>query len=364
MSLWCDKYRPKTLAELDFNRPQAAMLKKLLANENFPHLAVFGTSGSGKMTRVKALLYELFDVSSTKLRIESKVYEAPSGKKIEQRYVTSNFHIEVNPSESGFYDRVVVQQLLKDVATSDSLSKRHPFKVVVVHEADRLTREAQQGLRRTLEKYVSSCRVILVGERVSRLIPALKSRCLAVRNAAPSAAEITAILQKVATLEDFSSPALPAAIKKIVDGCDGNLRRAILMLQAFACNQEAAGSSKNSTAILSFRWQELINKLATSLVESQSPRKVGEIRTILSELQVHLIPPELVLRLLLLQLLPRCLDGEMSGQLIRLAAAVDQRLALGSKSLIHLELFAIQFMALFRCSIESIAFDLECSMDF
>lgn len=362
MTLWCDKYRPKTLAELDFNLAQAEMLKKLLANGNFPHLSVFGTSGSGKMTRVKALLHELFDVSATKLRIESKVYEAPSGKKIEQRYVTSNFHIEVNPSENGFYDRVVIQQLLKDVATSDSLSKKHPFKVVVVHEADRLTKEAQQGLRRTLEKYVSSCRVILVGERVSRLIPALKSRCLAIRNPAPSETEIATILEKVATLENFTSPALADAIKKIVDGCDRNLRRAILMLQAFACSQEAGGSNRN--AFLNFKWQEMIDTLAKKLIESQSPRKVGEIRSIIAELQVHLIPPELVLRLLLLKLLPSCLDDEMRGQLIRIAATVDHRMALGSKSMIHLELFAVHFMTLFRCSIEGIAFDLNCSMDF
>lgn len=363
MSLWCDKYRPKSFAELDYNLPQAEQLKRLITNANFPHLSVFGTSGSGKKTRVNALLFELFDASATKLRIESKVFDAPSGKKIEQRYVTSNFHIEVNPSENGFYDRVVIQELIKELATSQSLSKKHPFKVIVILEADRLTREAQQALRRTLEKYVSTCRVILIGEQISRLIPALKSRCLTIRNPAPSNKEIRTALEKIAALEDFGSPKstkFSSILDQIVSRCDRNLRRALLMLQAFACSQE----SGKSNAILTFRWQEQINLLAKKLSESQSVRKIGEIRSILSELQIHLIPPELVLRLLTLKLLGSCLDNEMRNKLICIAARVDQRIALGSKSIIHLELFAIQFMAMYRCAVEKVAFDLDQSMEF
>src|SRR5699024_9984223 len=109
--------------------------------------------------------------------------------------------------------------------------------------------------------------------------------------------------------------------------------------------------------------QEQINLLAKKLAESQSVKKVGEIRAILYELQTHLIPPELVLRLLTLQLLSKCQDDQMRSNLIRIAAQVDHRIALGSKSIIHLELFAVQFMAMFRCSLENVAFDLDQDME-
>ena len=75
------------------------------------------------------------------------------------------FDLKVNPSDVGIYDRVVIQELIKTVAsaqqihipsaTSDS-SGPAPFKVVVITEVDRLSKDAQHALRRTMEKYIIS----------------------------------------------------------------------------------------------------------------------------------------------------------------------------------------------------------------
>ena len=48
MSLWVDKYRPKSLSKLDFHLDQAENLKKLVKKGDFPHLLVYGPSGAGK----------------------------------------------------------------------------------------------------------------------------------------------------------------------------------------------------------------------------------------------------------------------------------------------------------------------------
>ncbi|CAF5228781.1 unnamed protein product, partial [Rotaria magnacalcarata] len=61
---------------------------------------------------------------------------------------------------------------------------------IVIIEVDKLTRDAQHALRRTMEKYVSSCRIILCCNSTSRVIPAIRSRCLAIRLAAPTINEV------------------------------------------------------------------------------------------------------------------------------------------------------------------------------
>ncbi|CAF5211541.1 unnamed protein product, partial [Rotaria magnacalcarata] len=46
MSLWCDKYQPKTFNELDYRLEQAALLQAVVADGDFPHFLIYGPSGS------------------------------------------------------------------------------------------------------------------------------------------------------------------------------------------------------------------------------------------------------------------------------------------------------------------------------
>jgi len=87
-------------------------------------------------------------------------------------------------------DRFVVQDVIKEMAQSKSLlakkDSRIQFKVVVLSEVDRLSRQAQAALRRTMEKYASTCRLILICNNPSKVIDPLRSRCLGIRISAPS----------------------------------------------------------------------------------------------------------------------------------------------------------------------------------
>ncbi len=97
MSLWCDKYRPKTFDELDYQLEQAELLKTIVSSGDFPHFLIFGPSGSGKKTRITCLLHALYGDGVQSLRIENHEYETPSRKKIEITTIGSNFHTQVNP---------------------------------------------------------------------------------------------------------------------------------------------------------------------------------------------------------------------------------------------------------------------------
>lgn len=57
-------------------------------------------------------------------------------------------------------------------------------------EADRLTKDAQHALRRTMEKYSSNLRLILCCSSYSRILPPIKSRCFMIRVPSPSDDEV------------------------------------------------------------------------------------------------------------------------------------------------------------------------------
>src|SRR5436190_11880879 len=103
--------------------------------------------------------------------------------------------------------------------------------VVVINEADNLTRDAQSALRRTMEKYSPNLRLILIANSSTKILAPIRSRCLLIRVAAPTQPDIVAVLKNVAQAENLGKIA-PGVLEKIAGESKRNLRRALLMLEA------------------------------------------------------------------------------------------------------------------------------------
>ena len=201
--LWVDKHRPTKLKELDYHHEVTKRLEALKESPaTLPHLFVYGPSGSGKRTRITALLDGLFGSGSRKLKLDKRTFKTPTGKEVEINMITSPHHAELSPGDAGNNDRYVIQDVLKEMASTKNIRSvtnmtgddeekiKSALKVVVLTQVDRLSKQAQAALRRTMEKYASTCRLILCCESPSKLIGPLQSRCLGVRVAAPSVDEV------------------------------------------------------------------------------------------------------------------------------------------------------------------------------
>merc|ERR1712187_640454 len=104
------------------------------------------------------------------------------------------------------------------------------FKILLLIEVDRLSKNAQYSLRRTMENYILSCKLILCCDNLPRMDEAICSRCLVIRVPAPTHKEIVEILFSISNKENIVLTELLA--KRIADESERNLRRAILMLEA------------------------------------------------------------------------------------------------------------------------------------
>ena len=163
--MWVDAHRPKTLDAMDFHKPLSKQLKRLVAAGDFPHMLIYGPSGAGKKSRVMALLREMHGASVERVKVEHRSFKFNSSN-VELTLLSSAHHIELNPSDAGIRDKDVVQVLIKEIAQSAPVltsgeSSAPSFKVVVLNEVERLSRAAQHGLRRTMEKYMGTCRLLL-----------------------------------------------------------------------------------------------------------------------------------------------------------------------------------------------------------
>jgi replication factor C subunit 3/5 len=117
MVLWVDQHRPKSLGDLSYNPALTVRLSKIAAGSaDMPHLIFYGPSGAGKKTRIMALMRELFGPGVERVKLERKQFKTPSNKAVDITALGSAFHLEMNPSDAGIYDRIVVQEVIKEIA--------------------------------------------------------------------------------------------------------------------------------------------------------------------------------------------------------------------------------------------------------
>jgi replication factor C subunit 3/5 len=249
MALLVDKHRPRSLDQLTYHKDLSERLRSLVScpsinpqsqnltsqqaeSGDFPHLLVYGPSGAGKKTRIICTLKTLFGPGVEKIKIDSRVFQTTSNKKLEFNIVSSVYHMEITPSDVGNYDRVVIQDLLKEVAQTQQVdaNAKQRFKVVVINEADSLSRDAQAALRRTMEKYSPNLRLILLANSTANIIAPIRSRTLLVRVAAPKEEEIVDVLEKAGKKEGWVN--VKELNERIAKESGRNLRRALLMFEA------------------------------------------------------------------------------------------------------------------------------------
>ena len=350
------QYRPRDLSEFDIHKDVAVNLQKLVAKGDCPHTLFYGPPGAGKKTLILAMLKELFGEGVQKIHVEYKPWKLhlPSRDvEVEFATVSSAYHLEINPSDVGNHDRYVVQEIIKDMARSRPIGMdgEKTFKVLVLNEVDKLSKDAQHSLRRTMEKYSSACRLILCCNNISKVLEPVRSRCLCVRVASPNNESCSSLVASVASREGIEVP--PGLLKTIVDSSNRNMRRALLSLEA--CYVSSQGAPLSDTQLVALPdWEMYIQEIAKDILREQSAKNLFAIRGKLYELIVNCIPPEVIIKQLSKELM-RKLDDELRRSTAEIAAFYEHRLQLGSKAIFHLEAFVSKFMSKYKQYIVSLA---------
>lgn len=321
-----------------------------VASGDFPHTLFYGPPGSGKKTLVLALLREIYGAGVEKVRVETRPWsiELPNRKlEVELTMLTSNHHVEMSPGDVGHNDRYVVQAIIKEMAKTRPLDAQgnKGFKILVLNEVDRLSKEAQQGLRRTMEKYSSACRLVMCCSNISKVMDPVRSRCMCIRVPAPSPEAIMDAMAHVCTKEGLG-PLPPGLGARIVGLSGRNLRKALLTLEV--CRVQSLPQPLNDALpVAPADWEQYIVEIAGDILSEQSPKRLYLVRGKIYELLANCIPPELILKTLTLELLKK-IDQELKADTVHWAAFYEHRLQEGQKAIFHIEAFIAKFMSMYK----------------
>eukprot|EP00835_Amoeboradix_gromovi_P006245 NODE_701_length_5037_cov_0.452318.p1 type:complete len:362 gc:universal NODE_701_length_5037_cov_0.452318:2795-3880(+) len=330
---WAD--RTIALEDLDYCKDD---LQKLNDINNF---IFYGPRGSGRYTRVKALLMKWLGEQVQHVKLESKNIKI-GAKSIDINLLSSNVHTELHPSELGNNDRLVMQYIVKEMASTKSITE-HP-KVIVILDADLLTQQAQHALRRTIEVYSRNLRFIFIVENIGKIISPLVSRCASLRIPAPNEKIIKSICSRFCKEENVEIH--PNLISELISRNNRNLKSILLELETASIKYN--GNVKEVFSVAP-DYVLFIAKITNLMVKEQSASQLLEIRPMLYELIAKCVPNDTIIMEIAEQLSAKTDDECRKGVWIE-ASIADERCIVGSKPIMHLEAFVAKCLVHLRNS--------------
>lgn len=208
IDIWTEKYRPDTLDDVVGQDKITERLQAFVEEESIPHMLFAGPAGTGKTTSAIALAKDLY------------------GDEWNQNFM------ETNASDERGIN--VVREKIKDFARTKPVNA--DYKIIFLDEADSLTSDAQQALRRTMEQFSENCRFILSCNYSSKIIDPIQSRCAVFRFNRLDEEDVKQYIQTLGEKEDFTIS--EDAVNAVMRVSSGDMRRVTNILQTAAIQED------------------------------------------------------------------------------------------------------------------------------
>lgn len=203
--MWAEKYRPKSLNQIINQKEIVERLNSFVKAKNVPHCIFAGPPGTGKTTAALCLAHDLYGTGYREHLMELNASDERGIK--------------------------IVRETVKTFARTRSIGEI-PFKILILDEADNMTSDAQQALRRTMERFTETCRFIMIANYSGKIIEPLQSRCAPFRFSYMSQEDQDRYLQRI--IQEEKVKILDEGLTAIFEVSGGDLRRATNTIQAAA----------------------------------------------------------------------------------------------------------------------------------
>ena len=224
--LWIEKYRPEKLTDILGQDPVIQNLSSFAASKSVPHLILTGPHGTGKSVAIECFAKMLYKEN---WELNTSVFQTAD------LFLQGKAYLEQDDRYAHLYQKnqsliANFKYIIKWYASLRPLDAE--FKLMVFEDAHMLTKDAQQALRRIMERASTTCRFIFSTTNQSALIPPVTSRCLPLFF---SPVDQNVILRHLRTIREMENsgihPCSDDDLELIAQVAQGDMRRAILLLQ-------------------------------------------------------------------------------------------------------------------------------------
>lgn len=226
--LWTEKYRPQTLEDIIGQEQVISHLTLFAQTGSVPHLMLTGQHGTGKTSAIECLAKHLYGEN---WQMNTSIFQTAD------LFLQGKTYLEQDERYAHLYQKQAslltnFKYIIKSYSAMRPLDAE--FKLMVFEDAHTLSREAQQALRRIMERTSSTCRFILSTTTPSAIIPAISSRCLPLFFVPIESGVMQRHLTAIRDKESRGYGMHPCDrdhLELIVQASRGDLRRAIMLLQ-------------------------------------------------------------------------------------------------------------------------------------